>query len=142
VKKAALPPILVSTLPPGTYSLTGEVRTVVCPTCKAWTRVRKGLIWPHNNDRDATCGESRRPVWFDLDAQQEAVRRLALELAGNDAAQRRRARTHVKPKPSVTAPVAYMNRDRTPRRAQVAGWTEAELSATALRYANTTTARA
>ena len=125
------------TLPPGTYSLAGEVRTVVCPTCQAWTRVRKGLMWPHNNDRGATCCESRRVVRFDLDAQQEAAGRFALELAGQDAAQRRGARAHVKPMPETAAPVAHLNRDRTPRRSQIAGWAEWQLTPGDQRQANT-----
>jgi hypothetical protein len=135
-------PILVSTLAPGTYSLAAERRSIVCPDCQTWRRVRKGAIFPHNDERGATCESSRRAVWFDLDAQQEAVGRFTLELAGHDAAQRRRTRTHVKPKPEIPVPVAYLGRDRTPRRAQIAGWTEAELSETALKYANTATAHA
>ena len=137
MKKAPLPPILVSTLAPGTYSLTGERRSIVCPTCQAWTRVRKGALWPHDNDRGATCCESRRSVWFDLDVQQEAAGRRALELDARDAAKRPSTRGYRKPAPAVAAPVAYLGRERVPRRAQIAGWTQVELSKRDLDYANT-----
>jgi len=80
-------------------------------------------------------------VWFDLDAQQEAIGRRELEVAGQHAAQRRGTRTHRKPAPVAPAPVAHLGRDRTPRRAQIAGWAAAELTATNLKYANMATPR-
>ena len=105
------PPILVSTLAPGTYSLAGEMRTVVC-ACGTWRRVRRGMVWPHDDERGARCAGSAQRVWWDLDAQQEAAGRFTLELAGQHAAQRRGARTHVKPVLAAPPPLARMARER------------------------------
>lgn len=123
----AEPPILVSALKLGTYSLAGEPRSIVCPGCQTWRRVRKGVIFPHDDANGATCAASRRRCWFDLDPQQEAAARFALELAGREAAERRGTRVQLKAKPTIPAPVAHLNRDRAPRRAQIAGWTTVDV---------------
>jgi hypothetical protein len=137
VKDNGQPPILVSTLTPGTYSLAGEPRTVVCGECGTWHRVRKGMVWPHDNERGARCEWSGQLVWFDLDPQQEAAGRLALELDSRDAGQRRGNRAHPESGTAVLVPHAYLGRDRTPQWGQVAGWTLADQRTRDFEHANT-----
>lgn len=136
MKDNGKPPILVSTLTPGSYSLAGEVRTVVCE-CGAWRRVRRGMVWPHDDERGARCQGSGQRVWWDLDPQQEAVGRFAHELAARQAGQRRSNRARAEAETTVPVPHAYLGRDRTPRRGQVAGWTLADQRTRDFAHANT-----
>ena len=125
------PPILMSQQPYPVHFEPGERKSIVCPRCGTMRFVKQNLIVRHDApDRITDCPGSFQRVVFDVTAQQERVLRAvrAAELAAGqrDAATRRGPRSQLKPRAPIPQPIAHMRRDRTPTRAQIAGWSQAE----------------
>lgn len=125
------PPILMSQQLHPVHFEPGDRKSIVCPTCATVRFVKQNLVVRHDApDGLADCPGSFQIVIFDVSAQQEqalrAVRAASGPAAAREAATRRGPRTQLKPRAPVPPAVAHLKRDRTPARAQIAGWTQAE----------------
>jgi hypothetical protein len=125
------PAILASTLPYAAHAPEGQPKVVACPDCGTFRLVKRHLITQHPAaDELADCPGSYQLITFDVTAEQDAAlcaRRQAAQLAdAPKVALRRSARTQLKPTAPLPRPVAHLGRDRTPRRAQIAGWSQFE----------------
>lgn len=109
----------------------GEKPTLVCPDCHTWRFLAAGIIQPHRTGDGSRCAGSGQRVYRDV-----PLARLddAERVEARQAATRRSARVHYKPAPPVPLPV---HTPRVGRPEQYRGWAQRELSAQALRYANT-----
>ncbi|MFI6391507.1 hypothetical protein [Nonomuraea sp. NPDC050540] len=96
--------ILASTLPPNDLNLhPGERLTMVCPDCRSWRVIRRGMIWPHRADDGMTrCPGSGTRLVVDLTSVEW---QSAMVVAVRQAATRHGSRTHRKPAPPTPQPL-------------------------------------
>jgi predicted RNA-binding Zn-ribbon protein involved in translation (DUF1610 family) len=97
----------------------GEKASIVCPDCGTWRLISERRIFPHSAENGRRCNGSGRRVFLDVPLASIETRQSS-ELA--EAAGRRSTRVQLKPAAPVAPAVAYLNRDRTPRHTQTAGW--------------------
>ncbi|MCX4919950.1 hypothetical protein [Streptomyces sp. NBC_00687] len=94
------PALKLSQLPPENLQLReGERRSLVCPDCKSWRFIRRGVVWPHRGKDGSKCDGSARRVQIDVDLEEWG--RTLTEL---DATVTGRRATRVNPKPKTATP--------------------------------------
>jgi uncharacterized protein YbaR (Trm112 family) len=105
-------PLKLSTLPTQHLQLRdGERRAIVCPDCKEWHPIRRGVIWPHHLERTERgtngfkCPGSARRVDIDIDI---AAWGRAMAEAMASVAGRRPTRVLRKPKTPPIPAVSQM----------------------------------
>jgi hypothetical protein len=111
----------------------GDRKVVGCPRCSRVVRVRRRMIDQHviPDDvpgRDPDCSGSFQLIEFDLTQEQCDQRRAEHAHQREVHGLNLRRGTHVqpRPKPALAPPIAHLRRDRTPRRAQIEGWSSPE----------------
>ena len=135
------PVILASTLDPEEIDMRdGQPTMVACQVCRRMRLLKRSIVLWHNTPGSASerCPGGGQRIQMDVSAAQTAERfRVAVIETAEIRPVYGTYRTRPKAKPATSAPVAYMNRNRSPRRAQICGWGARQLSKTDLDYANT-----
>jgi uncharacterized protein YbaR (Trm112 family) len=105
-KNTKIDPLKISEMPAHHVNLReGERKSLVCPDCKSWHPIRRGIVWPHHLERTergkngTRCpGSARRVEMIDLDLDQ-----WSHDVAEADATVKARRANRVTRKPKAPA---------------------------------------